>query len=233
MRKLWVGTRVRKDEPGLLSGRGPDDLAPKRRSTGTVMTIRNIGTKFGWAPTAMEFSVSPTTRKLQRLTFDGTGGGLRSDHVYAIFQDREDVVWFGTDRGVCRFDPNAPELKPVGDNSESNFIRTLYQTSDGQFSGRHQSWTFCLRQHASDMESGSGLGGNIIYSLNEDNSGRLLVGSASRILMSGANVPGNQIESHGFYATEASSGSADGIGSIRAITQFRGVDLLRQLRARR
>ena len=51
--------------------------------------------------------------KTQRFTFDGTAGGLRSDHVYAIFLDREGVIWFGTDRGVCRFDAQAPRLKAL------------------------------------------------------------------------------------------------------------------------
>ena len=30
--------------------------------------------------------------------------GLRSDHVYAIFPDREGDIWFRIDRGVCRYD---------------------------------------------------------------------------------------------------------------------------------
>ena len=76
------------------------------------------------------FRISKT--KVQRLTFDGTAGGLRSDHVYAIFVDREGVIWFGTDRGVCRFDPHAPRVESVGDNSDTNFIRSLYQTSNGR-----------------------------------------------------------------------------------------------------
>ena len=70
-------------------------------------------------------------KKVQRFTFDGTAGGLRSDHVYAIFQDREGVIWFGTDRGVCRYDPNAARVEAVGNSPESNFVRTLYQTTSG------------------------------------------------------------------------------------------------------
>ena len=38
------------------------------------------------------FRISKT--KVQRFTFDGTAGELRSDHVYAIFADREGVIWF-------------------------------------------------------------------------------------------------------------------------------------------
>ena len=43
-------------------------------------------------------------KRVEHLTFDNTGGGLRSDRINAIFRDREGVVWFGSDRGVCRYD---------------------------------------------------------------------------------------------------------------------------------
>ena len=41
--KLWVGTRVRKDDAGLLTGKGFSDLARNETPTGTVTTVRNIG----------------------------------------------------------------------------------------------------------------------------------------------------------------------------------------------
>src|SRR5258705_10932260 len=129
--KLWVGTRVRKGEPGLLTGRSAADLVRNENPTGTITTIHSVGHDV-WVATdgngVLHFS---DDKKVQRLTFDGTGGGLRSDHVYAIFQDREEDVWFGTDRGVCRYDPNAPRVEQVGGNPQSNFVRVLYQTSDG------------------------------------------------------------------------------------------------------
>src|SRR5205085_8395036 len=99
--KIWAGARARKEEPGLLIGADPSDLKRQETATGPVMTLRLIGDEM-WVGTDGRgvFRISKT--KTQRFTFDGTAGGLRSDHVYAIFVDREGVIWFGTDRGVCR-----------------------------------------------------------------------------------------------------------------------------------
>ena len=119
--------------------------------TGTISTIRG-GNGEVWVGTdghgVFRFSGS---RKTQRFTFDGTAGGLRSDHVYSIFVDREGVVWFGTDRGVCRFDPQAPRVESIGGSAESNFVRTLYQTYGRPRAGRHQSWSLRLRRRRADM----------------------------------------------------------------------------------
>ncbi|HEX8335951.1 MAG TPA: two-component regulator propeller domain-containing protein, partial [Pyrinomonadaceae bacterium] len=67
-------------------------------------------------------------RVVERFTFSGTAGGLRSDTVNAIFVDREGVVWFGTPRGVCRYDPRGVRVEQLSEVSESNFFRTLYRT---------------------------------------------------------------------------------------------------------
>jgi len=107
-------------------------------------------------------------QRTQRLTFDGTAGGLRSDHIYAIFEDREGVIWFGTDRGVCRFDPHAPRVESIGDNSDSNFVRALFQTTDGRtFAGTNRG-LFVYDGDAKAWLAVTELGRNIIYSISED-----------------------------------------------------------------
>ena len=223
--KLWVGTRVRKSEPGLLTGRSATDLVRNESPTGTITTILSIGHDV-WVGTdgngVFTFFDDKADKKPQRLTFDGTGGGLRSDHVYAIFQDREEVVWFGTDRGVCRYDPNAARLEAVGNSSDSNFIRTFYQTSTGQLLTGTNRGLFVYETSSSVWNSVPGLGNNIIYSLDEDSSGRLLVGSAAGFFVGQQMSRDTKIESLTFSRAEASSGNADAIGSIRAITSFRG-----------
>ena len=123
------------------------------------------------------FRISNT--KVQRFTFDGTAGGLRSDHVYAIFADREGVIWFGTDRGVCRYDPHAPRVESVGDNSDTNFIRSLYQASSGRTIAGTNRGLFVYDEETSIWNPVPALGRNIIYAIAEDKSQRLLVASAS------------------------------------------------------
>jgi len=220
--KLWVGLRVKKEEPALLTGWEVAKVVRNETATGTVSSIKTIG-KDVWVATdgrgVFRFSEG---KKAQRYTFDGTAGGLRSDHVYTIFQDREEVIWFGTDRGVCRFDPNAVRVESVGDVAESNFVRTFYQTKEGHLLAGTNRGLFVHDTEPSDWDAVGGLARNIVYAIAEDNQGRLLVGSASGFYV--ANKPSRdaQIESLSFNRVEAGSGNVDAVGSIRAITHFRG-----------
>jgi signal transduction histidine kinase/ligand-binding sensor domain-containing protein len=221
--KLWVGMRARKGEPGLLTGRSAANLARNENPTGTVTIINSIGRDVWVATDGNGVFLFSDNKKVQRLTFDGTSGGLRSDHVYAIFQDREEVVWFGTDRGVCRYDPNAARLEAVGNSSDSNFVRTIYQTSDGRLLAGTNRGLFVYETSAAVWTQVPSLGSNIIYSLAEDSSGRFLVGSAAGFFVGLQISSDTNLESLTFNRAEASSGNADAIGSIRAITSFRGL----------
>ncbi|MFN2510402.1 MAG: two-component regulator propeller domain-containing protein [Pyrinomonadaceae bacterium] len=218
--KLWLGSRSRKEESGLYQGTAPHNLLRVDAPTGTISTIRG-GNREVWVGTdgfgVFRFSGS---RKAQRLTFDGTAGGLRSDHVYAIFIDREGVVWFGTDRGVCRFDPQAPRVESIGGSAESNFVRTLFQSTDGRVLAGTNRGLFVYDNDGQRWSTVTELARNIIYSIAEDKNGRLLVGSASG-LFAGAVPRGTSTESQSFTRVEASAGNADAVGSIRAITRFR------------
>ncbi len=171
------------------------------------------------------FRISKT--KVQRFTFDGTAGGLRSDHVYAIFADREGVIWFGTDRGVCRYDPHAPRVETVGDNSDTNFIRSLYQASTGKTIAGTNRGLFVYDDETSTWNPVPALGRNVIYAIAEDKSQRLLVASASGFYVAPRQPV--RLEEQVFTRIETGSGSADAAGSVRAITQFRGATLFRDL----
>jgi signal transduction histidine kinase/ligand-binding sensor domain-containing protein len=71
-------------------------------------------------------------KRVEHLTFDNTGGGLRSDRINAIFRDREGVVWFGSDRGVCRYDRSSFRASTVSNHPQSNFARVMLNTSGGE-----------------------------------------------------------------------------------------------------
>ncbi|HET6647916.1 MAG TPA: two-component regulator propeller domain-containing protein, partial [Pyrinomonadaceae bacterium] len=219
--KLWLGARGRKEESELYQGTAPHNLARIDAPTGTVSTIRS-GNSEVWVGTdghgVFRFS---GTKKPQRFTFDGTAGGLRSDHVYSIFVDREGVVWFGTDRGVCRFDPQAPRVESIGGSAESNFVRTLYQSTDGRVLAGTNRGLFVYDEAAKTWLTVSELSRNIIYSIAEDQNGKLLIGSASGFFAGNKAEPDTGNESQTFTRLEASTGNVDSVGSIRAITRFR------------
>ncbi len=216
---FWVGARSRKEEPGALSGAEPSNLKRAEAPTGPVMSLRSFGDEV-WVGTDGRGVFRISGSKVQRFTFDGTAGGLRSDHVYAIFADREGVIWFGTDRGVCRYDPHAPRVESIGDNVDSNFVRALYQASSGRTIAGTNRGLFVYDDETSSWNAVPGLGRNIIYAIAEDKSERLLVASASGFYV--APKQSTRLEEQVFTRLESSSGNADAVGSVRAITQFRG-----------
>jgi len=215
---LWIGVRSRKEEAGALSGPDPSNLKRDDAATGPVISLKTVGEDV-WAGTDGRGVFKISREKTQRFTFDGTAGGLRSDHVLAIFADREGVIWFGTDRGVCRFDPQSPRVESVGDNSDSNFVRALYQTSNGKILAGTNRGLFVYHDETVTWKAITDLGRNIVYAISEDKSGRLMVASASGFYISHT---ADNPETQTFTRVEAGSGNADAPGSVRAVTQFRG-----------
>jgi signal transduction histidine kinase/ligand-binding sensor domain-containing protein len=220
--QVWVGTKSRKDEPALHSTEEMLQFSGFDAPTGTVMSLYPGREDDMWVGTdgrgVFHFSA---TRKIERLTFDGTLGGLRSDHVYSLFIDREGVIWFGTDRGVCRYDPQAPQLETVGDNPESNFVRTLFETSGGRVLAGTNRGLYVYDDSAHSWKPITELSRNVIYALSEDKTGRLLVGSASGFYISQSLLGEEEIKDLTFSRLEATSGSIDSSGT-RAITHCRG-----------
>ncbi|HEY3040984.1 MAG TPA: two-component regulator propeller domain-containing protein [Pyrinomonadaceae bacterium] len=220
--RLWLGARVKKDEAGLLTGPGFSNFARNEAATGTVTDLRTIGQDVWAATDGRGVFLFSNNKKVQRFTFDGTAGGLRSDHVYTIFQDREDVIWFGTDRGVCRYDPNAPRVEQVGGNPQSNFVRVLYQTADGYLLSGTNQGLFVYDKAATAWRPVVNLSRNTIYALAEDESGHLLVGAAGGFYSSQRTTPGAGLKDENFNRLETGSGAVDAAGNVRAIASFQG-----------
>jgi signal transduction histidine kinase/ligand-binding sensor domain-containing protein len=221
--QLWVGAKSQKEESGFFQG---DDLSRVARvavPTGTVSALRFGGHDDMWVGSDGHGVFHFTGPKsVVHLTFDGTLGGLRSDHVYAIFVDREDVIWFGTDRGVSRYDPKAPRVESVGDNPQSNFVRVLYQTADGKLLSGTNRGLFVYDKASSTWRPVTSLSRNIIYALAEDKSGHLLVGSAGGFYAGQHAIRGIELENETFTRVEAGSGEIDAPGNVRAIVSFQG-----------
>ncbi|MGH9882580.1 MAG: sensor histidine kinase, partial [Pyrinomonadaceae bacterium] len=120
-----------------------------------------------------------------------------------------------------RFDPNAPRVEAVGSSPESNFVRTIFQSSDGHLFAGTNRGLFVYDETLRSWNTVSELARNIIYALSEDSSGYLLVGSASGFYVSQRRLKEGTPGELTFTRVEASSGSADSTGSVRAIARFR------------
>jgi signal transduction histidine kinase/ligand-binding sensor domain-containing protein len=125
----WLGTDAARSLSGLFAlrdgGRAERIAAPTSR----VLALE-AGDSGLWAGTERFGLFHVVDGKLKKIyTFENTSGGLRSNTIYALFTDREGVLWIGTNRGVSRFDQLGAFQQTVSEIPNSNFIRTLYQVN--------------------------------------------------------------------------------------------------------
>jgi signal transduction histidine kinase/ligand-binding sensor domain-containing protein len=217
---LWFGAKARDDDSGLYEATDPLRPAKMGAGTGTVTSLRAGVNQEFWVGTdgrgALRYQDSGL---VERLTFEGTAGGLRSDHVYSIFVDSEDVVWFGTDRGVCRYDPHGPHNEQVSDDRQSNFVRKLYRMTDGRVLCGTNRGLFMRDAGSNAWQPLTELAQRTVYAISEDKDHRLLVGTAGGLFIS--QKPARELDAGAkFTSIETGETTTDATGSVRAIAQF-------------
>ncbi|MCA1815804.1 MAG: hypothetical protein LC746_05240, partial [Acidobacteria bacterium] len=136
--QLLVGALARGADGGLYATGDPvpaSEAAVLRHvgEVSSVDAVRRDAAGDVWAGTnglgAFRFRAG---QQADHFTFENTAGGLRSNRVFSVFVDREGVVWFGTDRGVCRYDGSAPRAETFGGDAASNFVRAVFRTRRGE-----------------------------------------------------------------------------------------------------
>jgi signal transduction histidine kinase/ligand-binding sensor domain-containing protein len=230
---LWLGAQARGGQSsGLYTAN--DALHPKLvgGDVGTVQALKSDGGDGLWVGTqghgALHYSAA--LKSPEHFTFESTAGGLRSDNVLAIFVDSEGVVWFGTDRGVCRYDPQSPHNENVSADKMSNFVRTLYRTNDGRLLCGTNRGLFIYDQSGSGWRPFGRFADRTIYAIAEDTQGRLLVGTNSGLYIDVKPQPAAPVESEDESVAEeeepeteeAEEDAATPGESVRAIRIFQG-----------
>lgn len=61
-----------------------------------------------------------------------TTNGLPSANVFAVLQDSEGYMWFGTENGVCRFDGNTFKTYTTKDGLTENLVIGIHQDKHGR-----------------------------------------------------------------------------------------------------
>jgi signal transduction histidine kinase len=182
---LWTGARVRAEESGLFDSGDPLKPARANAATGPVTAITRGSRDDIWVATdgrgAFHFQGE---KSIEHFTFEGTGGALRSDHIFGVFVDAEEVVWFATDKGVCRYDPQAMRAENISDDPGANYVRALWRTSRGRLLAGTNSGLFTFDENARHWRAIPELGRRIIFAINEDKNGRVLVATASGLFAS-------------------------------------------------
>jgi signal transduction histidine kinase len=220
---LWYGAKAKKDESGLYKANDLMRPAKIGAELGTVASLRAGLHDDMWVGTDGRgvFHYDTGAHLIERFTFEETAGGLRSDHVYAIFVDREEVVWFGTDRGVCRYDPHAPRVENVSTVAESNFVRTLFQTSNGRLLAGTNRGLFTYDKQAGAWTPLNELQQTPVYAITEDRSGRILVGAGNGLYRSEGRAR-DKSSALQLMRIESSAGDINNDNGVRAITEFQG-----------
>jgi signal transduction histidine kinase/ligand-binding sensor domain-containing protein len=214
--RLWTGSRARPEESGLFDNGDPLKPAKVNAATGPVTAITRGSRDDIWVATdgrgAFHFQGE---KSIEHFTFEGTGGALRSDHIFGVFVDAEEVVWFATDKGVCRYDPHAMRAENISDDPGANYVRALWRTSRGHLLAGTNSGLFTFDLDTRHWRAIPELGRRIIFAINEDKSGRVLVATASGLFATAAT---NEI-SFTRVGAEDSSPQSD---SVRAIANTGG-----------
>jgi signal transduction histidine kinase len=183
--RLWVGARGGKDESAILDQ--TDLVKPSKASaaTGPVMAIARGANNDLWVGTDGHGAFHLRDGKtIEHFTFEGTGGALRSDHIYGIFVDPQDVIWFATDKGVCRYDPHAMRTENISSDPSANYVRSLWHTSKGQVLAGTNSGLFAYDVESKSWHTFADLGRRIIYAINEDANGRVLIATSAGLFTS-------------------------------------------------
>jgi signal transduction histidine kinase/ligand-binding sensor domain-containing protein len=183
--KLWVGVRGRPEESALFDQSDPLKPTRANASTGPVTAITRGAGEDLWVATDGHGAFHLQNGKpIEHFTFEGTGGALRSDHVLAIFVDREEVVWFGTDKGVCRYDPHAIRAENISADTSANYVRALFRTPRGRLLAGTNSGLFIEGETAKSWQSLPDVGHRIVYAISEDKNNRVLIGTAAGLFVS-------------------------------------------------
>lgn len=207
------GVETSSRDAGTLTGTTPAGMKKVPVITGTVQALAKDGLDRLWVGTngAGAFCLKGADI-IEHFTFGGTSGGLRSDVVFDVFTDREGVVWFGTNRGVSRHDPNSPRVTPINENAESNVVRSFLIDPDGtQWCGTRRG-LFFRRNERVGWQDIATVGPRAVYALAAIGNGRILAGTSSGTFI------GDGKELNFSPVPTTRTGTAD---SNRAICRFR------------
>ncbi len=198
---VWLGADADEQKSGLFSLSAIENPVRVGADVGDVSALAADENGGVWVGTDKRglFHFHGSTLP-EHFTFENTAGGLRSNRINAIFVDRENVIWLGTNRGVSRFDASSPFNQTLSESGNSNFVRTVFRRADGQiFAGTNRG---LFTEGAGNWFESAEFAGKSIYSVNEISGGEMLFSTSGGLL----NGDGKQISA----------------GDIRAAVSFQG-----------
>jgi len=182
--RLWVGARGAKDDSAIFDQSDPLKPARANAATGPVTAIAHGAGEDIWVATDGHGAfLFQNGKAVEHFTFEETGGALRSDHVYGVFVDAEQVIWFATDKGVCRYDPHAVRTEAISSDSNANYVRALWLNAKGGALAGTNAGLYASETGEQTWFANPEIGRRTVYAIAEEN-GRVLVGTASGLFAS-------------------------------------------------
>lgn len=219
---IWFGADTSAEDSGLYNATNITHPEKIGAGLGKVTALAfDQGGDLWVGSEARGVSVYRGGQRLEHFTFENTAGGLRSNQIHSVFIDREGVAWFATDRGVSRYDPGGLRVEAVSSDPKSNVARVLFRSSDATlWCGTNRGLFARVSAHLSAQNDGgwqevTAFKGRIIHSIAEDQTGRLLIGTASGLFA----ADGGSKSQRQFVRIDGAPGTAD---NIRSIVMFQG-----------
>ncbi len=179
---LWLGTTSSGEGSGLFYAEIFPNLKAIGENLGTVNSIDFHNNNEVWVGTDGRGAFYFKEQKLsQRFTFENTSGGLRSNKILATFVDREGVIWFGTDKGVNRYDPKSPRNEAISEDVQSNYVRTLFLSKNGKMYAGTNRGLYEFDEAKDAWQTVKGFEKRRIYAISETEDQGLLVGTANNL----------------------------------------------------
>lgn len=182
-----------------------------------------------WVGTAFGGIARYDRSSWESITVASTSGGLASDNISAITQDRNGALWFGTTAGVSRRNGTAWSTFTTADGLVGNNVAALARDSSGsvwfgttaglsRFNG--VSWT--------SFTSASGLPANRVRSLRVDHTGRVWCGTSGGVAVYSAGAWTSYTTADGLagsnvYTIHEDHSGALWFGTTTGLSRFDGV----------
>lgn len=173
---VWVASSHAKSTDSGLFGYFPNvNFAKFGANLGTINSLKFAAENLWIGTKESGVYLFRGGNEVSHFTFENTSGGLRSNQIFDVFVDREGVIWFGTDKGVCRFDGASPFNHLFSENSGENFVRTLYQAKDGKVYAGTNKGLYVF--DGTNWLTSEGFANKSIYSIGETAENQLVIGT--------------------------------------------------------
>jgi ligand-binding sensor domain-containing protein len=132
-------------------------------------------------------------------------------HVFSVYEDKSDVLWFGTVRGgMYRYDGNSFKLFTMKDGLAGNTTNCMYHDAKGRlWFGTDEGLSILEADGTfSNFDSKDGLADNTVRSIAEDSFGKIWVGTDAGINQCSAKASSAEIKKQKFSEFKDRDGQA-------------------------